>query len=332
MEGIIFFLCMNPNKTRALDRRKKQQNVEIVGDFLQAAVTYREIRALYRKGELRFHHIETLIDDKGDSILFRLKGNCHALFRNNKVPSCRDGERLFDLAVGSIFHEAMKLRENLYQVEIYRPKHRDIRMEKPLNRKVLLERLERTVMRAEQGVRDGIADIGALFDDTLDQLAELMEGYGENELLVRYLITNRKLFDKVYGRRRLEKIFASMFGKGPIQAHRIAALSYLESGYYDMAARILEKAKRLALEDEKLEFLYKYAKGLDAYYNNNYQSALWYFGRLSSVDRRFKGKRTYLNQAVAVCREIALESLAEQNKGMALRANQTAQRLQTSQK
>ena len=55
--------------------------------------------------------------DGEDSVLFRLKERCHALFRGGEQPSevVMRREALFDLAVGSLFHEAMKFRENLYQ-------------------------------------------------------------------------------------------------------------------------------------------------------------------------------------------------------------------------
>ncbi len=320
---------MNPSPSTSLDQRRKQQIVEIVGDLLRAAVVQEEIKDLHRKGKLRFNHIEALIDDRGHSILYRLKGNCHSLFRHTNDQSWDDGERLLDLAVGSIFHEAMKLRENLYQVEMYRPRYLGIQLKKRPYRKGLLDRFEKIILRAEQGIQEGIADIRALFSDTLDQLIDLMRGYGNNDLLVRFLLTHRALFIKVYGRKHLEELFASMFKKGMIQAHWVGGMSYFESGYYDMASQIFSKAMGLHPKDEKLRFLYEYARGLNAYYNNNYERTLQCFGRLLCLNQKFKGKRSYLTHAIGVCREIAMESLAEQNKRMVRRANKMALQLQT---
>lgn len=320
---------MNSSRTTLLDQRRKQQIVEIISDLLRAVVVYREIKDFHRKGKLRFSHVEELIDDRGHSILYRLKENCHSLFRHNNDRSYHDGEKLLDLAIGSIFHEAMKLRENLYQVEMYRPRYLDIQLKRQPYRRGLLKRFQKIILRAEQGIEEGIADIRALLGDTLDQLTDLIQCYGDNDLLVRFLVTHQKLFVKVYGRKHLEELFASMFKNGLIQAQWVGALSYLESGYYDMASDLFAKAISLAPKDEKLIFLYEYATGLNAYYNNNYKRALRFFGGLPRLNQNFKGKRAYIHQAIVVCRDIAMESLTEQNKQMVLRARKTAQQLQT---
>lgn len=314
------------------DQRRKQRIVEIVSDLLRAAVLHQQIQDLRRKGGLSFHHIEEFIDDAGHSILYRLKANCHALFRNNDDQTCDDEERLLDLAVGSIFHEAMKLRENLYQLETYRPRYVALRQKKIPFRKNLFHRFERIVLRAEQGVREGLADIKALFEDTLDQLLDLMRRYGDNDLLVRFLLSHRKLFIKVYGRKKFEELFTSMFKNGLFQGYWVGAMSYLHSGYYDMASQLFAKGISLAPGDERLQFLYRYARGLDAYYSNNYDRALWFFASLLRLPQRFKGKRAYLNHAAGICRDIATETLAEQKRRTAQRARTVARRLQTSQR
>jgi tetratricopeptide (TPR) repeat protein len=318
---------MDPTHVRSLDHRRKQRIVEIVNDLLRAAVIQKEIEEFYRKGALTFTHVETLIDDKGHSILYRLKANCHALFRNSDPP-CHDEERLLDLAVGSIFHEAMKLRENLYQVETYRPRYLGLRRGTLSDRKSLLDRFEKIVLRAEQGVQEGVADIRALFQDTLDQLVDLIRGYGQNDLLIRFLLANRKLFVTVYGKKRLEGLFNGMFKKGLIQAHRVGANSYLQSGSYDMAFKLFAKTLSFVPEDGKVKFLYTYAKGMHAYYNNNYENALRFFAKLPRFGQVFKGRRTYVNQAAGVCQAIASESLAEQRKRLSRRAGRMAQELQ----
>jgi hypothetical protein len=321
---------MRANRKRPIDKRRKQQIVEIVGDLLRAAVIHREIERRYRKGELRFLHVEELIDDKGHSILYRLKGNCHALFRQNNDASCGEEERLLDLAVSSIFHEAMKLRENLYQVEMYSPRYRGFQPNLPAHGAGLLDRFGKIMLRAEQGVDEGIADIRALFGDTLDQLFDLIRGYGDNDLLVRFLLFNQSLFAKAYGRRQLEKLFASMFRRGLLQAYWVGTMSCFQSGYYDMASQLIAKAIPLCPNDQKLKFLFQYAKGLSAYYDNNYQGTLRFFSRLPILDRRFQGKRAYLKQAVGLCREIAAESLDERKQSLGRRAEKTAKHLQTA--
>jgi len=295
-----------------------------VNDLLEAAIIHRQIAGLYRQGKLRFSHIEPLIDDRGQSLLYRLKENCHTLFRHGDDGSPHDGEKLLDLAVGSVFHEAMKLRENLYQVDMYEPRYSGIQLRNGPHHEIWLQRFEKIVVRAEQGIREGITDITALFAETLDQLLDLIQGYRDNDLLVRFLITQRSLFVRAYGKKRFEQLLAAMFRGGLIEAYSVAAMGYLRSAYYDMASRLLAKALRQAPGDAKLKFLHRYARGLDAYYNNDYERALRSFSGLIDLNQRFRGKRAYLHEVMTVCRDIATESLAEQRKPRAMRARRLA--------
>ena len=73
--------------------------------------------------------VKALAGDDDGCCLFRLKERCHALFRPRETGSRvrMRREALFDLAVGALFHESMKFRENLYQREVYGPRMRALR-------------------------------------------------------------------------------------------------------------------------------------------------------------------------------------------------------------
>src|SRR3990172_2817201 len=102
----------------------RNRNVlEIVRGLLLSEVAFQEIFRKYKEGHLRFSDIGNWVDDKGQSLLYNLKEQCHSFFRDRKESSLNRNEWLLDLVIGSIFHEAMKLRENLYQMEVYRPKY-----------------------------------------------------------------------------------------------------------------------------------------------------------------------------------------------------------------
>ena len=103
--------------------------VDILRAFLLADQSMRRIFARYREGVLTFDEVQRLVGDDERSVLFRLKERSHALFRGgDHAPGiATQREALFDLAVGSLFHEAMKFRENLYQRTVYGPKVRALR-------------------------------------------------------------------------------------------------------------------------------------------------------------------------------------------------------------
>ena len=97
--------------------------IDLIRDFLEAHRRLRAVAARHRSGELQFAEVQSLVGEGEGSVLYRLKERCHNLYRAVPVPQDEIGPgALFDLAVGSLFHEAMKFREGFYQLSAYGPK------------------------------------------------------------------------------------------------------------------------------------------------------------------------------------------------------------------
>lgn len=309
-------------------RMKDLEIVEIVKRFLGSALIFGEVVKEYNQGNLKFSTVEKLVDTTRSSPLFDLKERCHALFRYNEAGACNEKERLFDLTVGSIFHESMKLKENLYQLEVYGPRY--LELEKNLGNPIP-EREFRGFMkiksRAEQGLREGIEDLKELLRDVQEQLGELLKEYSKNQLLTRFLLENRALVQGVYGRKGLEKIFASMYRGGIGQAYWIAGNSYLESQYFDMAHGVFKKALSRHPEDEMLRFICQFSRGASSYYGSDYQRAMKTFKGLLRVKAQMRGRGKYLKKAEEICRKMRTEYQAEQDWRRARMANEIAREL-----
>ena len=108
---------------RKAQRLQDRKILEMIRGLFLAQIAFQEIFKKYKRHQLRFSDIERWVDDRGQSLLYLLKEQCHAIFRFTKTDSLHKKEWLLDLAIGSIFHEAMKLRENIYQLEVYRPQY-----------------------------------------------------------------------------------------------------------------------------------------------------------------------------------------------------------------
>jgi tetratricopeptide (TPR) repeat protein len=309
-------------------RTKDLEIVEIVKGFLKSALIFADVQKGYRQGNLEFSNVEKLVDTTRSSPLFDLKERCHALFRYEEAEPCNEKEKLFDLTVGSIFHEAMKLKENLYQLEVYGPRYLELekRFGNPLPEREF-HGFKKIKLRAEQGLREGTEDLKELFHDVKEQLAELLKEYSKNQLLTRFLLENRALVQKVYGKRGLEKIFASMFKGGIDQAYWAAGNSYLESQYFDMAHHVFRKALRRHPEDEMLKFICQFSKGASSYYASDYQKALRTFKGLLRFREGVRGKGKYLKQGEEICRKMRREYQVEQDWRRARRANEIADEL-----
>ena len=309
-------------------RMKDLGIVEIVKGFLKSALIFADMVTGYHQGNLKFSKLEELVDATGSSPLFILKERCHSRFRYHEGEPCNEKEKLFDLTVGSIFHEAMKLKENLYQLEVYGPRYQELeeRLGNPLPESEF-NRFRKIILRAEQGLKEGMEDLKELFRDVKEQLGELLGEYSKNQVLTRFLLENRALLQKVYGRRGLEKIFASMFKGGIDQAYWAAGNSYLESQYFDMAHPIFKKALRRHPENTMLKFICQFASGASSYYANDYQKALQKFEGLLQFKNHIKGKGKHLKKAEEICRKMRREYQVEQDWRRAQRADEIANEL-----
>ena len=103
--------------------------VEVVREFLVVHQRLGGLIASYQGQTLSFDLVRELVGDDNSSALYRLKEKCHAIFRSESADPVAEVRTaaLFDLAIGSLFHEAMILRENLYQQERYGPRVQALR-------------------------------------------------------------------------------------------------------------------------------------------------------------------------------------------------------------
>jgi len=290
-------------------RTRDRKILEIVRGLLLSEVAFQEIFKKYKEGRLLFSDIGNWVDDKGQSLLYNIKEQCHAIFRYNETSHFHKKEWLLDLAIGSIFHEAMKLRENIYQMEVYRPRYLQYKLKagKSAYERSYLQQFERIISKAEQGLGEGMEETRSLFRDAMAQSVDFFKESAENRYLVRFLLENQPLLRKVYGSKRAKEIFQVMFEKGLLDAYSLAGRSYLESEHYDLSSLYFSKASKIDPRHRNLQFLLNFSRGMNAYYKNAYSKALSYFSRSVSLRLNGKLKKDYLSKAEEVCRKISSE-------------------------
>jgi tetratricopeptide (TPR) repeat protein len=248
--------------------------VDIVRDFLAVHQAMRSLFERFRNGTLRFQEVEDRIAADEGSALFRLKERCHALFRSGADASqaARPREVLFDLAVGSLFHETMKFRENFYQREIYGPRVRALREEAGEEATALFLEFEKILASVSEDVEQGLNETEALLERTREQLAVLLTEEPGDGRVARYLLEHRDAVEAVFCE-GLDALLARIYGDtaaGLAQAGR----SYLESGYFEEAERMLAEAVARGGERSALEPLALYARGMAAYMKGEYTESV----------------------------------------------------------
>jgi tetratricopeptide (TPR) repeat protein len=253
--------------------------VDIVRDFFAVDQALRSLFERFRSGTLRFEEVRDRIAADEGSALFRLKERCHALFRSSADSSrtARPREVLFDLAVGSLFHETMKFRENFYQREVYGPRVRALRDEAGGEAAELFLEFEKILAAVSEDLEQGLNETEALLTRTREQLAVLLtEELGDGRV-ARYLIEHREAVEAVFCE-GLDALLARVHGDtaaGFAQAGR----SYLASGYFEEAERMLAEAAARGGERSALEPLALYARGMAAYMKGEYTESVAYLER-----------------------------------------------------
>ncbi len=294
---------------QTLQKERDRCLLQIVRELLLSHVAFQEILKKHKMGSLQFSDIVHWVDDKGQTLLYDLKEQCHYLFRDREKGPRHRNEWLLDLVIGSIFHEAMKLKENIYQLENYRPRYLQHKIEarKTAYEKDYIQQFERIISRAEQGVSDGIEETQSLFRDAAAQLIDVFKENSKNTFFVRFLLEHETLLQRVYGSRGVREMFDLLFEKGLLDAYELAGRSYLQSEHYDLASTYFAKGLKLDSRSNNLQFLLNFSLGMNAYYNNTYSKALSYFRKLIHPQSSVIGRKEYLKKAEEVCQKMALE-------------------------
>jgi len=248
--------------------------VDIVRDFLEVHRALGGIFGRYRRGTLRFEEVETLFSDDERSPLFRLKERCHELFRSGTESSgiAWHREMLFDLAVGSLFHEAMNFRESFYQREVYGPRVRALREEAGEEAEALFREFEKILATVSVRLEEGLAETEVLLARTAEQLVVLIGQHRQNGHLARFLIEQGQEIEGVFAQ-DLDALLTTIYG-GPAEGFTLAGRSYMKTGYYEDSERAFGEAISRGGERRELEPASAYARGMAAYLRGEYGASV----------------------------------------------------------
>jgi tetratricopeptide (TPR) repeat protein len=239
-------------------------------------IVNRELRSVFegfRRGDPCFPVVAELVGDSETNILFRLKEHCHGLFRRDPSRTLEiRREVLFDLTVGSLFHEAMKLRENLYQQEVYVPRVEYLLSQDHDDGGDFLREFEKIQRAGADRTLEALNETENLVRQTRNQLRALLEAYAGNGLMTRYLIENPEVVEDVFDE-SLAEVLEAIHG-GASEGYCRAAQSYLESAFFDRALFCLERAATYPGDHVLFERLSHYAGAMAAFSKADYGDSL----------------------------------------------------------
>ncbi len=227
--------------------------VDIVRDFVTVHQRFAQMFERFRAGSLHFDEVKAVVADSDSSVLFRLKERVHWLFRdrNPELP-VRRGEALFDLAVGSLFHEALKFRENLYQLEVYGPRVRALREAENGGSDELLTEFEKIIRAASARLGESLRETETLLEQTRRLLVALLEEavvHAESSpgaaialgLVTRFLLEHPSEVQAVYPEGALALL--ARVHRHVATAYLHAIRSHLESAHFREAISLIREAR-----------------------------------------------------------------------------------------
>lgn len=245
------------------------QLVDLIREFARAHGAVRAVGQRLRAGTLDFDTVEALVGSGDESVLFRLKERCHRLFRVSEGSEAAiGGGPLFDLAVGSLFHEAMKLRENFYQQWAYGPRLRELRETGVSEGRGLVEEFEKILAETEGRLNQSLMETEVLLEQTTGPLRTLMRDHRTSGPLARYLVIHHEEVAHLFGGTG-EDLLVGVYGSAGA-AFEVAARSYLASGFFAEGRDALEAAVRAGADPTELAGTKAYADGMCAYLAGEY--------------------------------------------------------------
>lgn len=233
-----------------IEERKSVLLKDLVHQMLLAKLFFENLYSHYKKsGHFAFQNLEQWIGTEGNKgSLWKLKDNSHVLFRNN-ISKQRFYENIFDWTLGSIFHEGMKLKEDIYIIEVNQ-KWGNVFTESTnipngVNLEELREEYKMIIKRAQESAAHEMDNLSYLFTKAMDQLQKIIIQNKNDGLLIRFLIEMEDLFDRTYEKEALKKLCASMYARGLTDAYLKVGKNYREGGWYHEALKVLTKALKL---------------------------------------------------------------------------------------
>lgn len=242
---------------------RERRLAQVVRDFMEAFVLARTLGEDLRAGRLSFQTVTRLVGDAEDSALYRLKEECHALFRLDfERPRTEvQAEEFFDLAVGALFHETMKFREGFYLTDRYGPRLQKMMAEGSATGP-LADTFWRVVEAGRRRMLESESEAETLFSETRDQLLVLLRQLESSGAVARSLVEDPARAQQVFGL-PLAQLLADAYGSAR-RGYQLAIDSLIENGHFEEAAAVLDHpdARAAGVTDGALDF----ARGMASYY------------------------------------------------------------------
>jgi len=214
----------------------------IVKDFFQSYDFFQDLERKFKSKGVDYRGMDQWVGtEESKGILWQLKDLCHDLWKNT-APDENPDTFMFDWMIGTLFHEAMKLKENLYVLANYRPSYDTLYFpEKNVNGAD--SNCPSFFKEINDEINRGIKRIRCLYNKALNTLKTIVVQEKDNALLIRYMLDEKRMHPERWAMKNgLRELLEKLFPDGIDEAYCIAGESYLEGSWYTEAKNAFEEA------------------------------------------------------------------------------------------
>ncbi|WP_419785791.1 hypothetical protein [Pseudodesulfovibrio sp.] len=208
-------------------------------------------------GRIDFELLKDLVgDEMSKGLLWRMKDTAHHVFRND--PHSQLGGQFLDWAMGYIFHETLKLKEDAYQKQNYAPWfHRLHEGDLSSSEKDITDQFFQVLNQTEESMRREIDRIRFIIDKCRRLLPYYLHRYSDNMLLARYIFSQNETVRAVF-KDEYDALIYAIYGSEPERMFILASQSLRLGGWVDQASEAVEYALRknpgskMVLQEKKI--------------------------------------------------------------------------------
>ncbi len=197
-------------------------------------------------GAVSFHFFDDLLGRQNSKgLLWRLKDTAHLLFRNETRTRHAVLGEYMDWALGYIFHECIKLKEDAYQQMNYRPRFKNLQASPGLSPEELHigSELYAVIQQTNESIEREVRRVRFILFHCKRMFILYLPRHHENPLLARFLHAQKELVQRVF-KGSFEELLDSIYADGIVRMYILAARSFEDGGWLDEARAALSLAEQ----------------------------------------------------------------------------------------
>ncbi len=224
---------------------------DVLRDFCQIASALENHFSDYdASGSVSFHFFDDILGRQNSKgLLWRLKDTSHLLFRNEEQTSYAVFGEYLDWALGYIFHECIKLKEDAYQQMNYKPRFRHLQQSTVLTpeEQHIGSELYAVIKQTSESIEREVRRIRFIIFHCKRLFILYLPLHHENPLLARFLYAQSDLVHGVF-KGYADELVHAIYAQGVHRMYALAAQSLEEGGWMDEAAKARQLEQSLGAQ------------------------------------------------------------------------------------